>query len=159
MPIIIDGYNLLRWVQKLDPVYATLDEASLCRMISQYLVRTRSLAQVIFDGMGPPDKRELANIANMEVYFSGPDCEADDIIEEKILESSAPKGLVIVSSDRKVRAVAQRKKTTSVKSNYFWLSLIEQLDKKPPVPEPKEKRNGISEHETDQWLDEFGFGE
>ena len=136
MPIIIDGYNLLRWVERLDSVYAAIDEASLCRMISQYLVRTRTHAQVIFDGIGPPDKRELANIANMEVYFSGPDREADDIIEDKILESSAPKGLVIVSSDRRIRATAQRKKATSVKSDYFWLSLIEQLDRKKPTPEP-----------------------
>ena len=157
MPIIIDGYNLLRWVERLDPVYATLSEAALCRMVSQYLVRTRSHAQVIFDGTGPPDKRELANIANMEVYFSGPDREADDIIEEKILESSAPKGLVIVSSDRQIRAAAKRRKATSVKVDYFWLSLIEQLDKKKPVPQPKEKRNGISEDETDQWLEMFGL--
>ena len=159
MPIIIDGYNLLRWVERLDPVYAAIDEASLCRMISQYLIRTRTHAQVIFDGIGPPDKRELANIANMEVYFSGQDREADDIIEEKILESSAPKGLVIVSSDRRIRAAAGKRKATSIKSDYFWLSLIEQLDRKKPTPEPQEKRNGISESETDQWLDMFGLDE
>jgi len=158
MPIIIDGYNLLRWVQSIDSVYADLDEAPLCRMISQYLIRTRSYAQVIFDGLGPPDKRELANIPNMEVYFSGPDREADEIIEDKILESSAPKGLVIVSSDRRIRAAAQRRKATAVKADYFWLSLIEQLDKKAPTPEPKEKRNGISETEADLWLNEFGLG-
>ncbi|MBW8035722.1 MAG: hypothetical protein FVQ79_08875 [Planctomycetes bacterium] len=157
MPIIIDGYNLLRWVQSIDSAYADLDEAPLCRMISLYLIRTRNRAQVIFDGVGPPDKRELANIANMEVYFSGPDREADDIIEDKILESSAPKGLVVVSSDRRIRTAAQKRKATSVKADYFWLSLIEQLDKKKPMPEPKEKRNGISEHEADQWLNEFGL--
>ncbi len=157
MPIIIDGYNLLRWVQSIDPAYADLDEAPLCRIISQYLIRTRSRAQIIFDGLGPPDKRELANIANMEVYFSGPDREADDIIEDKIEESSAPKGLVVVSSDRRIRAAAQRRKATSLKVDFFWLSLIDQLDKKPPTPEPKEKRNGISEYEANQWLDEFGL--
>lgn len=159
MPIIIDGYNLLRWVQSIDSAYADLGEASLCRIISQYLVRTRNHAHVIFDGVGPPDKRELANIAKMEVYFSGADREADDVIEDKILESSAPKGLVVVSSDRRIRAAAKRRKATSVKADHFWLSLIDQLDRKPPTPEPKEKRNGISEHEADQWLNEFGLDE
>lgn len=157
MPIIIDGYNLLRWVQSIDSVYSCLEEAALCRMVSQYLGRTRNRAQVVFDGVGPPDKRELANIAHMEVFFSGPDREADDVIEDKIVESSAPKGLVVVSSDRRIRAAAQRRKATAVKVDHFWLSLIEQLDRKPPIPEPKEKRHGISEFETDQWLDEFGL--
>jgi len=157
MPIIIDGYNLLRWVQSIDPAYACLEEAGLCRMVSQYLGRTRNRAQFIFDGVGPPDKRELANIAHMEVFFSGPDREADDVIEDRIAESSAPKGLVVVSSDRRIRAAAQRRKATAVKVDIFWFSLIEQLDRKPPTPEPKEKRHGISEFETDQWLDEFGL--
>lgn len=157
MPIIIDGYNLLRAIQKGDEQYESLDEASLCRFISEYLKRTRTYAQVIFDGTGPLDKSELSGVDNLEVFFSGPDTEADDIIEEKILEYSAPKRLVVVSTDRRLRAAAGKRKATSVTSDIFWMSLIEQLDKKRPTPEPKEKRHGITELETDQWLDEFGL--
>jgi len=157
MPIIIDGYNLLRSVQNCYEQYASLDEAALCSFLSEYLKRTRTYAQIIFDGTGPLDKSELGGIENLEVYFSGPDTEADEIIEEKIQEYSAPKRLVIVSTDRRIRDAASRRKATAVTSDIFWVSLIEQLDKKMPIPEPKEKRHGITEAETDQWLDEFGL--
>ncbi|MBW8017160.1 MAG: hypothetical protein FVQ82_13320 [Planctomycetes bacterium] len=154
MPIIIDGYNLLRWVQGIEE-YQSLDEASLCRIVSEYLVRVRTFAQVIFDGIGPPDKSELGGIDNLEVFFSGENLEADDIIEEKIEEYSAPKNMVVVSTDRRIRAAANKRKSISVTSDIFWLSMIEQLDKKKPTPMPKEKRQGITESETDAWMDEF----
>ena len=154
MPIIIDGYNLLRWVQNIEE-YRHLDEAGLCRFLSEYLLRVRTHAQIIFDGMGPRDKSELGGIDNIEVFFSGENLEADDIIEEKIEEYSAPKNMIVVSTDRRIRAAATRRKSTSVTSDLFWLSLIEQLDKKKPVPMPKEKRHGITESEADAWLDEF----
>ena len=154
MPIIIDGYNLLRWVQNIEE-YQSLDEAALCRIISEYLVRVRTYAQVIFDGLGPRDKSELGGIDNLEVFFSGEHLEADDIIEEKIAEYSAPKKMVVVSTDRRIRAAAAKRKSISVTSDLFWLSMIEQLDKKKPTPMPKEKRHGLTELETDQWMDEF----
>jgi len=154
MPIIIDGYNLLRWVQNIEE-YQSLDEAALCRIVSEYLVRVRTYAQVIFDGLGPRDKSELGGIDNLEVFFSGEHLEADDIIEEKIAEYSAPKNMVVVSTDRRIRAAATKRKSISVTSDLFWLSMIEQLDKKKPTPMPKEKRHGLTEDETDAWLDEF----
>jgi len=156
MLIIIDGYNLLRCVQNIEE-YQRLDEAGLCRFVSEYLVRVRMNGQIVFDGIGPPDKSELGGIDNLEVYFSGENFEADDIIIEKIEEYSAPKNMVIVSSDREIRATAVRKKATAVTSDVFWLSMIEQLDKKKPTPMPKEKRQGITESETDAWMDEFGL--
>jgi len=154
MPIIIDGYNLLRWVQNIEE-YQYLDEAGLCRFISEYLVRVRSHGEIVFDGMGPRDKSELGGIEKLEVYFSGENFEADDIIEEKIEDYSAPKKMVVVSTDRRIRAAAAKRKSTAVTSDVFWLSMIEQLDKKKPTPMPKEKRHGINEGETDAWLDEF----
>ena len=156
MLIIIDGYNLLRCVQNIEE-YQNLDEAGLCRFISEYLQRVRTYGQIIFDGIGPPDKSELGGIDNLEVYFSGENLEADDIIIEKIEEYSAPKNMVVVSSDRQIRSAATRKKATAVTSDIFWLSMIEQLDKKKPTPMPKEKRHGLNESETDAWMDEFGL--
>jgi predicted RNA-binding protein with PIN domain len=154
MPIIIDGYNLLRSVQKIEE-YQSLDEAALCRIISEYLQRVRTYAQVIFDGLGPRDKSDLSGIDNVEVYFSGENLEADDVIEEKIEEYSAPKNMVVVSTDRRIRAAAAKRKSISVTSDLFWISMIEQLDKKKPTPMPKQKRHGITETEADAWLDEF----
>jgi predicted RNA-binding protein with PIN domain len=158
MPYVIDGYNLLRSVQKLEE-FATLTDVQLCRAVSDYLSCVRDHGHIVFDGVGPPDKSAFGGIPSLEVYFSGPSCEADDIIEEKIADNSAPKSLVVVSSDRRLRDTASRRKAKAVPSDIFWQSLLIQLEKQAsrPAPEPSEKRQGLTERETDVWLDVFGL--
>ena len=154
MSIIIDGYNLLRSIQK-DEEYQELDEAVMCAVISEYLKRKRMYGQVIFDGIGPPDKTPLGGLENLEVFFSGEELDADTVIIDRIDANTAPKNLVIISSDREIRTVADRRKATSIPSDIFWTTVVKQLDRKLPTREPREKQNGISDFETDQWLDFF----
>ena len=155
MPLLIDGYNLLRTIQKDGST--PLNETPMCRLISCYLCRKRDTGKIIFDGIGPPNKTSLRNIANLEVIFSG-SYEADDIIEQLIFENTAPKRLVVVSSDRRVKAAAKKRKAVAIKSDDFWYELIKFLEKKRPgYPEPPGKRDGISEDETNRWLEEFGL--
>lgn len=155
MPLLIDGYNLLRTIQR--DAYSALSEGQMCQLVSGYLYRKRDTGKVIFDGIGPPDKTSLRDISSLEVIFSG-SVEADDIIEELILDNSAPKRLVVVSSDRRVKAAAKKRKAVAIKSEDFWLQLIKVLEKKRSISvEPPAKREGISESETEQWLKEFGL--
>ena len=155
MILLIDGYNLLRTIQRdIDPAGG---EAQMCRLISSYLSRKRDTGKIVFDGIGPPDKTSLRDIQNLEVIFSGSH-EADDIIEQLILENTAPKRLIVVSSDRRVKAAAKKRKATAIKSDDYWMQLTKFLEKKQfKSPEPPAKRNGISENETDRWLEEFGL--
>ena len=157
MPHLIDGYNLLRLIQQVDEELVTLTEAGLCRIISEYLVRIRDYGHIFFDGLGPPDKTNLSNFPNLEVYFSGPNTDADSLIELKIADNTAPKSLVVISTDRRIRAAAKKRKALSVRSDIFWIAMTKQLERQKPTPEPKEKRRGITEGETDQWLDIFGM--
>lgn len=158
MPYLVDGYNLLRAIQRFEE-FALFDEVSLCRTISEFLSCVKDRGHVVFDGIGPPDKRELGGIRGIEVYFSGEDLEADDIIEEKIADNSAPKSLIVVSSDRRLRTAAKRRKATSIQVEPFWAFLCTQLEKAAnrPAPEPKEKRGGITDQEADLWMDAFGM--
>ena len=155
MPVIIDGYNLLRSIQKTYEECASLTEVGLCRTISEYLKRVRDHGHIVFDGIGPPDKSNLGDFGNLEVYFSGTDTDADTVIEEKIQDNTAPRSLVIVSSDRRLRAAAGKRKAVCIRSELFWPQLIGQLDQKKPTPEPKQKRQGLTDAETEQWLDLF----
>ncbi len=158
MPYLIDGYNLLRAIQRFEE-FALFDEVQLCRTVSDFLRCVQSRGHIVFDGIGPPDKRELGGIRGVEVYFSGESLEADDIIEDKIADNSAPKSLVVVSSDRRLRDAAKRRKATSLQAEPFWAFLIAQLEKaeKRPAPEPREKRGGITDQEADLWMDAFGM--
>lgn len=154
MPVIVDGYNLLRVIQKQEQ-FAGMDEVEMCRFLAEYLRRVRDRGQVVFDGIGPPDKSGLGGWNNMEVYFAGEHTDADSIIEEKIEDNTAPRSLVVVSSDRRLRTAAKRRKAVSVGAEEFWLIMCKTLEKDLPRPEPKEKRHGVTDAETDQWLDIF----
>jgi predicted RNA-binding protein with PIN domain len=92
--------------------------------------------------------------------FAGGGKDADTVIERKILESSAPKRLIVISSDRRLRDAAQKRKAVSVDSESFWIEL-EKVNaarkKRKKRAEPKEKYEGITESETEYWLKIFGI--
>lgn len=157
---LIDGYNLLCAVQKLQSADAEISDIRLCRIIAAYLQKIDDSGEIIFDGIGPPDKTGLQTRRHLEVVFSGRLTDADTVIEHKIAASTGPRHLTVVSSDRRLRTAARRRKADSVKAEAFWQQMQEELNRPEPTPtEPREKREGISEGETDRWLRRFGLEE
>ena len=154
---IIDGHNLLHTIFKVVGDSGAISDVGLCRILGRYFTLTSEKCEIIFDGTGPPDKTGFDNLNSVEVFFAGLGTDTDTVIEDKISASTAPKNLTIVSSDRRLRAAARARKATSVKSDVFWNDVQKQLNRKRPIKEPTEKRHGLSEGETDQWLEFFGF--
>jgi predicted RNA-binding protein with PIN domain len=158
MPFLIDGYNLQRQIHKIDPEFETLSDTYLCNILSRYLKAIRDQGQIIFDGIGPPDKTEFENLDNIEVIFTGRNIDADSVIEQKIKANTAPKRLVVVSSDRRLRAGAAKRKAIGIKSEDFWPMITSQLQRRVKRRvEPRSKHDGLTQSETDQWLDFFGM--
>ena len=156
---IIDGHNLLHTIFKLEGDSGATSDVGLCRILGRYFKLTGEKGEMIFDGTGPPDKGGFDNISNLEVFFAGVRSDADTVIEDKISANTAPKRLIIVSSDRRLRKAARIRKATSMKSDVFWNDVQKQLSRKRPEKEPTEKRQGLNEGETEQWLEFFGFGQ
>ena len=154
---IIDGHNLLHFIQKASEDFGSITDVRLCRVIGRYLKLTGEKGKIIFDGTGPQDKSGFDNISNLEVFFAGLRRDADTVIEDKIKTSTAPKRLTIVSSDRRLRDAARKRKATVVKSEVFWDNLRKQLARKKTITEPIGKRRGLSDGETEQWLKFFGL--
>ncbi len=157
--IIIDGHNLLWSIQKYSEDFELVTSVQLCRMIDAYLRQIDEAGCVVFDGIGPPDKEIFENMVRLEVIFSGRSTDADGVIEDKITASTAPRRLRVVSNDRRLRAAARRRKATSLKTEAFWESVLSEASKKRRPREPRVKREGISESETEQWLKSFGLDE
>ena len=155
--VIIDGHNLLHFIQKASEDFDSISDVQLCRIVSRFLTMTSEKGEIIFDGTGPPDKSGFDNISNLEVFFAGQGSDADTVIEDKIKASTAPKRLTVVSSDRRLQKAARARKATVVKSQVFWSNLCKQLSRKRTIKEPASKRHGISEGETEQWLKFFGI--
>ncbi len=160
MRYIFDGHNLIFAVRGSGEQFASLSfEATtqfLCHILEQYLVLKKSKGVLFYDGTGPMDKRFYNNFSRLEVEFAGEHFEADDLIEDEIVSSSAPKQLIVVSSDRKVRNIATRRRATSVCSADFWVSVVTEIDRpKGKIKEPKAKRSGITSSEVTHWMKYF----
>jgi uncharacterized protein len=155
--IIIDGHNLLHTVLKADEGFWAISDVQLCHIIGSYLGQTSQRGEIIFDGIGPPDKSGFDGIGNLEVFFSGSGSDTDTVIEDKIIANTAPRRLQIVSSDRRLRKAARARKATSIKSEAFWNNIQKQLSRKKTAKEPSAKRRGLTDSETSQWLDIFGL--
>jgi predicted RNA-binding protein with PIN domain len=156
MPTIIDGHNLLWAIQNPDED-ASVTDVAMCQALDTYFSITRDKAEIIFDGIGPPDKTGFNNISNLEITFSGRNTDCDSIIERRILDSTAPSHLTIVSTDRKIRDAASARKATSIQSDEFWDMVTKRLSKQKRGKEPAAKRTGLTESETELWLRTFGL--
>lgn len=155
MPFLIDGYNLLRSVQRLDG-YADLTDAQLCRFIAEFLRLVRERGTIVFDGIGPPDKRELMGVKGLEIRFSGERLDADSVIEQKIDDNTAPRRLAVVSSDRRLRTAAAKRKAKSIPVDVFWSGLCKALENGAKIiSEPREKQKGITALEAEAWMEYF----
>jgi len=157
MPVIIDGHNLLHAICKTEEDSQALSDVQLCLIVGRYLKLIGEKGEIIFDGTGPRDKSGFDNISNLEVFFAGLHSDTDTVIEDKIKASTAPKRLTIVSSDRRLRKAAQARKSAVIKSEDFWNNLQKRFRRKKPPKEPAEKRLGLTESETEQWLKFFGL--
>ena len=155
MPFIIDGYNLLHFIRKSDEDFESITDVALCHILDKFLKLVRDSGQLVFDGIGTPDKTGFDNMTNIEVIFSGRDIEADTVIENKISANTAPKRLNVVSSDRRLRRAARSRKAIPVKCDVFWRNVQKQFSRKKSPAEPRQKRQGLTEAETKQWLEYF----
>jgi len=157
---IIDGNNLLWALHESFEDREIKTEVELCRVLSQYFGQIGGTGQIVFDGAGPADKNEFNTIDNLEVYFAGFHCDADTVIEEKITADTSPRRLTVVSSDRRLRKAAGERKAMALKAEDFWQQVRRELARRNPKRrEPEEKREGLTDGETDKWLEVFGLGE
>ncbi len=157
---IIDGNNLLWALHERFDEREIVSEIDLCRVLSRYFSLMGEDGQVVFDGAGPARKDDFESVGNIEVVFAGFHKDSDSVIEEKIKANTAPRRLTVVSSDRRLRKAAVARKATAVKSEDFWEQVQNELRRrKPQKREPQAKKEGLSEGETEQWMDLFGIDE
>jgi len=155
---IIDGNNLLWALHESLGEREITNEIELCRVLSKYFTQIDEIGQVVFDGAGPSDTSDFEVISNPEVFFAGFHHDADSVIEEKIKVNTSPRRLTVVSSDRRLRKAASARSAATVKSEQFWERVQRELSRKTPRrKEPDEKREGLTEGETDKWLEAFGL--
>lgn len=167
MTLIIDGYNFLHGANIVaeGPGAYTLEKSrrSLLRFVASVVPKSkRSATTVVFDGKeAPPGLSRVGEFAGIQVMFSEPGTEADDLIEELILADSAPRRLLVVSSDHRIQRAAARRQAKSIDSEVWYhqqrpspdainAELTRETDADAAGP------SRLTEAEVADWLSEFG---
>jgi predicted RNA-binding protein with PIN domain len=122
---------------------------------------------VVFDAShAPADVPKQTPHKGLTVVYAVDDDDADSRIEDLIVHHSHPKGLTVVSSDRRIRQAATRRKSRAVTADEFWAELDARKRRRsqssivPPdvaVPRPADRpvETDLSPEETAHWLREF----
>jgi predicted RNA-binding protein with PIN domain len=156
MALLIDCYNVLH--AEKPPMLAGLEVAGLCRA----LARTRWARDpivLVCDGSPSPLTVSASPVTEVELMFSGPNRTADQLIIDRINTHTAPRRLLVVSSDHEIRHAARRRAAAIQRSEAFLHTLVRELTRGRPTPAGSEKPDPSDMHtqQINQWLKDFGY--
>jgi uncharacterized protein len=164
MRTLIDGYNLM---YALGLMGRRFGPDGLRKARHRFLNDLAALlgpieahqTTVVFDAADhPQDLPAQAAHQGLTIVYAVEDGSADARIEALIARHSAPKNLVVVSTDHRIRAAATRRKARAVTSEDFWSSLHERRRARPAAvvtAEEQARLHGLSPAESAAWLDVF----
>lgn len=153
MPLILDGNNVLH--APMPPVIAGLTEGELVATLGRTPWAEQGVL-VVFDGKPGPERAMTPPTRGVEVLYSGVGRTADEVIIERVREHSAPRQLVVVSSDHEIRKAARRRRASVWASDEFVHRLAEAL-RPPPAVADKPLDPTLSDDEVSRWVSEFGL--
>jgi uncharacterized protein len=164
MPLLIDGYNLLNAtgivgrgsgpggfgrsrLAFLNFLAASIDPGELPH------------ATVVFDAReAPPGLPRVMEHHGITVHFAPKHESADDLIAEMIEAASAPRRLVVVSSDHAVQRAARRRRAKAVDSDVWYAELVRARRERTETVADMPARPAVPllEEDVNYWLRQFG---
>jgi hypothetical protein len=124
MILIIDAYNVLKQVMPSLQIGES-ERKRFINELSRYARYRRHKIILVFDG-GPYDQTFQERIAGVYVVYAGSLETADDYIKRYLTEHRSL-DLLLISSDREVRAVANRLQIESIPAQEFYGLMLESL--------------------------------
>ncbi len=168
--LLVDAFNVLHVTGVLPPDLAGLDLGALAALIGRS--RFASIeARLICDG---PTKPLWDNHAHdqpipqsVQVCFAGPGKDADSLIEKLIRDNTAPRRLLIVSTDNRIRTAARRRRSRWLSSEAFLRILAVDHTRPRPRNPPSSQASPhllpssetLPEADIQHWWDEFAIEE
>jgi predicted RNA-binding protein with PIN domain len=151
MELLIDTWNVLHQGGVLPADAAGIGTAGLCKMIvnSRW---GRERVTLICDGT-PSDTHERG--VRYQTIFTGPYKSADEEIMERVANSSAPRSILVITSDREIIRSIRKRGTQQISSSTFLQSLVEDsyISKSKTVHRP----SGLSPKLAQEWREHFGI--
>ncbi len=161
MKVIIDGYNLFHHVRSQTDPPESLILSTLLRELMAWAERSRNDVLAVFDGRRPKviDESEFSK-GRFRLVFVGSAHTADSAIMEFADTYSAPRNLMVVSTDREIRRHVKRRGCVAAVCEDFWAEVVALLNKPERPREPSVKQSGLAtDGQRDYWLEFFGMDE
>ena len=168
---LIDGYNVMHAGGRLGPKtgregFRRARRRFLDELADALGAERSGETTVVFDASVPPgDFPVLSKYRGIRVVFALEDADADTRIEQIIEQDSNPRHLTVISTDRRIRQAAARRRAKPLTADEFWVWLDElreraSIEKKPrpapsvraPVARPIDR---AAIDETEFWLEAF----
>lgn len=162
MGILIDGYNLAYASGILSgrggPGGLEKARGALLNVLAASLPAEEAQKTVIvFDANdayveATPEQQH----GGIRVLYAVKEEDADSLIEQLIAQDSAPRQLLVVSSDRRLQRAARRRRAKSMGSEEWYDQLLARRRQTPRTETPAKPKEELSDAEVDYWLREFG---
>jgi predicted RNA-binding protein with PIN domain len=158
--LIIDGYNLMHASGLARSTYGPGDLARQRHLLLVKLSRLltaeeRKRCTIVFDAIdAPADLPGRFKHEEMIVRFAERGHEADEMIETLIRQHSAPRRLMVVSSDHRIQTAINRRRGTAIDSDIF-LKQLESPYRQVGSPQPASSQPKDPSKELEFWIEEF----
>lgn len=165
MSLLVDGYNLLHASGILGrgtgPGFLERSRAALVNFLAESLDdRELERTTVVFDAaQAPPGLPRSMSRRGIAIRFAEGSGSADELIEQLIKLDSAPRKLVVVSSDHRIQRAALRRRAKAIDSDeWFNQVLRRRIDRRHSDPAaPAKPLAAPADSDVQYWLREFGF--
>ena len=130
MSLLIDGYNLLHVVgilgRGVGPKGLERSRQALLNFLAESLAAEEiPQTTVVFDAAdAPAGMPRVLEHRGLTVRFAAGYEDADSLIEELIRADSAPRRLVVVSSDHRLQRAARRRRATAMDSDAWYAEVV-----------------------------------
>jgi uncharacterized protein len=164
MPLLIDGYNLIYAAgivgRGTGPGSLQRSRLALLNFLAESLdPRELPHTTIVFDSHDAPwGLPQQVEHRGMTVHFAKQYEEADDLIEELIRIDSAPRRLVVVSSDHRIQRAARRRKAKAIDSDAWYAELVRaRRERQETLPNATARPVvPLLEEDVNYWLRQFG---
>ncbi len=165
--LLIDAYNVLWLGNATEPHGPDLTASGLLRMTAHSRHRRRHV-RLVCDGSPPAgegvpsplfgDRAMILRLGPGEIVYSGRSGSADDVIECIIRDHASPREMLVVSSDRRVKRAAGRRRARTMSSEMFLAQILADRTRAPlPALPAFIQEIPLNAHAVDLWRREFGL--